>query len=90
LKKLVMLATMLALVMTASVPAVAQVSQQTGQESESGDVKLNFSVAGSGNSASQCAPIVQGSRLATCRTRKESPNTLRILEMLGPKVARDL
>ena len=62
MKKLVTLAAILALMMGVCAPAVAQVSQQTGQESESGDVKLNFSVTGSGNSASQCAPIVQGSQ----------------------------
>ena len=53
------IAAMLALLALVAVPAIAQVSGGVGQESESDDVALGFSVENSGNYASQCTPAIQ-------------------------------
>src|ERR687885_388962 len=54
-----MLVAILALVLVAAVPAMAQIGSGVGQESESGDVALNFSVSNKGNYPSQCTPAIQ-------------------------------
>ena len=59
MKKLMMLAAMLAVALAVAVPAIAQTSLENGQETESGDVALNFGVENSGNYASQCTPAIQ-------------------------------
>ena len=59
MKKLIMLAAILALALAAAVPAIAQVGLEAGNEAESDDVALDFSVENSGNYASQCTPAVQ-------------------------------
>ena len=59
MKKLMILVAMLALALAAAVPAIAQVTHEVGQETESGDVELEFSVANEGDYASQCTPAIQ-------------------------------
>ena len=59
MKKLVMLAAMLALVLAAAVPAIAQVTNELGQETESGDVAVDFSVSSEGDYAQQCVAPLQ-------------------------------
>jgi spore coat protein U-like protein len=59
LKKLMLIAAMLALVLVVAAPAIAQVTNAVGQESESGDVSLNFSANQSGNSSNQCVTPLQ-------------------------------
>jgi Tfp pilus assembly protein FimT len=59
MKKLVMLAVVLALVAALAVPAFAQVSQELGNENESGDVDLSFSVTSTGDSSNQCVTPLQ-------------------------------
>ncbi len=59
MKKLVMLAAMLALLVAVAVPAIAQVSQELGNENESGNVDLSFSVLSSGNNSNQCVTPLQ-------------------------------
>jgi hypothetical protein len=59
LKKLMSVSVLLALVLVAVVPAIAQVSNELGQESESDDVALGFDVANEGDYASQCTPAIQ-------------------------------
>ena len=59
MKKMMLLAAMLALVLAAAVPAVAQVAQELGQETDSGDVAVEFSVSGSGDYGSTCAAPLQ-------------------------------
>jgi hypothetical protein len=57
MKKLMLLAAMLAMVLTAALPAVAQVGGETEQEGESADINQDFSVTGEGDNSSQCANI---------------------------------
>jgi hypothetical protein len=57
LKKLMLLAALLAMLIVAAVPAIAQIDQAGEQESESGEVDQDFSVAGEGSNGNQCANI---------------------------------
>ena len=59
MKKLMMLAAILALALVAAVPAIAQVTGGVGQESESEDLETNFSVSNEGDYATQCTPALQ-------------------------------
>ncbi len=59
MKKLIMLAAILALALAAAVPAIAQVELEAGNSAESDDVALEFSVANEGDYASQCVPALQ-------------------------------
>ena len=59
MKKLMMLAALLAMVIVAAVPAIAQVSQENEQEVESGDATQNFTVTGGGDNSNACQ-MVQG------------------------------
>jgi LPXTG-motif cell wall-anchored protein len=58
LKKLMLSVVMLAMVLVAAAPAIAQVKQNSEQRVESGDASQTFTVAGSGVSANQCAAIL--------------------------------
>ncbi len=57
MKKVMMLAALLAMLVVAAVPAIAQVGQEFEQETESGDVDQSFEVSGSGDNGNQCANI---------------------------------
>ena len=54
MKKLILIAAMLALVLAIAVPAIAQVNNGIGQEQESGNVTGSFSVQQSGSNSNQC------------------------------------
>jgi hypothetical protein len=57
MKKLMLLAALLAMLIVAAVPAIAQIGQESAQETESGDVDQSFTVSGEGSNGSQCAGI---------------------------------
>jgi hypothetical protein len=59
MKKLIMLAAILALGLAAAVPAIAQVSGGGGNSAESEEVGTEFEVANEGDYASQCVPALQ-------------------------------
>jgi hypothetical protein len=60
LKKLMMLAAMLALLLLAAVPAIAQVGFGAGQGiGDTGDIELNTAVESSGDSSNQCVAPLQ-------------------------------
>ena len=59
MKKLIILVAMVALALTVAAPAVAQVLQESEQESESGGVDLAFEAANEADYASQCVPSLQ-------------------------------
>src|SRR5215212_12187908 len=54
-----MLAAFLALALVVAVPAMAQLSSELGQETESGDTAIGFDVSNKGDYASQCTPALQ-------------------------------
>ena len=57
MKKLMLLAALLAMLIVAVVPAIAQVSEEGEQETESGEVSQDFSATSEGDNSSQCANI---------------------------------
>ena len=58
MKKLMLLAALLAMLVVAAVPAIAQVEQTFDeQEAESGEVEQSFTVGGEGDNGSQCVGI---------------------------------
>ena len=59
MKKLMMLAAILALALAAAVPAIAQVSGGGGNSAESEEAALEFGVENEGDYASQCVPALQ-------------------------------
>ncbi len=58
MKRLALVVAMLAMVLIASAPALAQTEQESEQEGESGEVGQAFDVSSSGGSANQCAEIL--------------------------------
>src|SRR5919107_4693716 len=54
-----LMAAMLALVMAAAIPALAQVGLESGNESESEEVATDFALENTGDYASQCTPVLQ-------------------------------
>jgi hypothetical protein len=56
-KKLMLLAALLAMLVVAAVPAIAQIDQEGEQESESGEVDQTFTVTSEGDNSNQCANI---------------------------------
>jgi hypothetical protein len=57
MKKLMLLAALLAMMVVAAVPAIAQIGQESEQETESGEVDQSFTVTGGGDNSNQCANI---------------------------------
>ena len=57
MKKLMMLAALLAMVIVAAVPGIAQVSQSNKQEAESGDATQNVNVTGGGDNSNACQGV---------------------------------
>ncbi len=60
LKKLTILAAMLAMGLLVAAPAIAQVGQENDQEGESGEIDQSFTVTGGSSNGNSCAPL-QGS-----------------------------
>ena len=57
MKKLMLLAALLAMLALAAIPAMAQLDQGTEQEGESGELDQSFEVTGSGDNGNQCVGI---------------------------------
>ena len=52
-----LLAALLAMMIVAAVPAIAQIGQETEQEGESGEVDQSFEVVGGGDNSNQCVGV---------------------------------
>jgi len=57
LKKVMLLAALLAMLVVAAVPAIAQVDNAFDQESDSGEVDQSFTVTDEGSNGNQCASV---------------------------------
>ena len=57
MKKLMLLAALLAILTLAAIPAIAQVSQEPKQEAESGDLDQSFTITSEGSNSNQCVGI---------------------------------
>ena len=54
---MMLLAALLAMLIVAAVPAIAQIGQESEQETESGEVDQSFTVTSEGDNSNQCANI---------------------------------
>jgi len=57
LKKIMMLAALLAMLVVAAIPAIAQVEQGFEQETDSGEAEQSFEISSTGDNGSQCANV---------------------------------
>jgi hypothetical protein len=57
MRKVILLAAVVAMLFVAVVPAIAQITQESEQEGESGDVDQSFTVTSEGDNSTQCAGI---------------------------------
>src|SRR5918997_2172066 len=57
MRKFILLAALLAMVLLTAIPAIAQVTQDTEQEGESGDFDQSIEVKGGGSNSNQCVGI---------------------------------
>jgi len=57
MRKLMLLAALLAMLVVAAVPALAQISQENEQETESGEVNQSFEISGGGDNSNQCVGV---------------------------------
>jgi LPXTG-motif cell wall-anchored protein len=57
MRKIMLLAAMLAMVLVVAAPAMAQVEQGFEQDTDSGDVDQSFTVAGGGSNGNSCTPL---------------------------------
>ena len=56
-KKLMLLAALLAMLIVAAVPAIAQIGQEAEQDTDSGEVNQAFNVTGGGDNSNQCVGL---------------------------------
>ena len=54
MKKLMLLAALLAMMIVAAVPAIAQISQENEQDADSGDLNQQSTITGGGDNSNQC------------------------------------
>ena len=59
MRKLMILAAILAMLALVAVPALAQVAQEVANEDETGNVELSFSAQSTGNNSNQCVTPLQ-------------------------------
>ena len=57
MKKLMVIVAMLSMTLIVTVPAMAEIDQESEQESESGEVDQSFEASSSGDNSNQCASI---------------------------------
>ena len=57
MRKMMLLAALMAMLVVAAIPAIAQVEQGFDQETESGDVSQTFEISGGGDNGSSCVNV---------------------------------
>jgi len=57
LRKMMMLAALLAMMIVTAIPAIAQVEQDFDQDTESGEVEQSFEISSEGNNGNQCVNV---------------------------------
>ena len=68
MKKIMLLAAILAMTLVVAAPAMAQVEEDFDQESDSGDVDQSFTITSSGSNGSSCTPISGSSQSGNVQT----------------------
>jgi ABC-type oligopeptide transport system substrate-binding subunit len=74
MRKMMMLAALLAMLVVAAIPAIAQVEQPFEQEADSGDVDQSFSVTGGGDNgegdnSNQCVNVTGNTNTGNLQTQ---------------------
>ena len=57
MKKLMLIAAMLAMTLIVAAPAMAEIDQESEQDAESGEVDQSFEVSNTGDNSNQCANV---------------------------------
>jgi hypothetical protein len=57
MKKLMLIAAMLAMTLIVATPAMAEIDQESEQDAESGEVDQSFEVSNTGDNSNQCANV---------------------------------
>jgi HPt (histidine-containing phosphotransfer) domain-containing protein len=65
---MMLLAALLAMLVVAGVPAIAQVGQEFEQEADSGDVDQSFEVTGGGDNSNQCVNVTGNTNTGNLQT----------------------
>src|SRR5215210_1247730 len=68
MRKLMLLAALLAMLVVAAIPAIAQVEQGFDQETESGDVDQSFNITGGGDNSNQCVNVTGDANTGNLQT----------------------
>ena len=68
MRKMMMLAALLAMLVVAAIPAIAQVEQPFEQEADSGEVEQTFEVTGGGDNGSQCVNVTGDANTGNLQT----------------------
>ena len=68
MKKMMLLAALLAMLVVAAIPAIAQVEQPFEQEADSGEVEQTFEVTGGGDNGSQCVNVTGNTNTGNLQT----------------------
>ena len=68
MRKMTMLAALLAMLVVAAIPAIAQVEQPFEQEADSGEVEQTFEVTGGGDNGSQCVNVTGNTNTGNLQT----------------------
>jgi maltose-binding protein MalE len=71
MRKLMLLAAILAMALVAVAPAIAQVSQEDEQDTESGDLNQSVNITGGGDNSNQCANVQEAGN--TGNTQSQIP-----------------
>src|SRR5215210_7641822 len=65
---MMLLAALLAMLVVAAIPAIAQVEQGFEEEADSGDVDQSFTVEGGGNNSNQCVGVTGAANTGNLQT----------------------
>jgi uncharacterized protein YdeI (BOF family) len=69
MRKLMLIAAILAMVVVAAVPAIAQISQENEQDAESGDLNQSVNITGGGDNSNQCVGTQQAGNTGNAQSQ---------------------
>ena len=71
MRKVILVAALLAMMIVAAVPAIAQISQESEQDADSGDLNQSANITGGGDNSNQCVGAQQAGN--TGNTQSQIP-----------------
>ncbi len=87
MKKTILSAVMLAMILTVAAPAVAQVGQGFDQDSSSGVLDQSFTVTGEGSTANQCSALLAAAQTGNSQG---SSGSIRSISGIGESEQEDI